>query len=104
MSSSLTTPPSPPPTTPPPPATEATPSFPSSVAKAFRDLPHVAKFALLGLVILLLIGLYIWTGYVTTDDAQVDAHITAVASQVSGYVVSLAIDDNVDVKEGDVLV
>jgi membrane fusion protein, multidrug efflux system len=43
-------------------------------------------------------------GQVTTDDAQVDAHITAVASQVSGYVVALSIDDNVDVKQGDVLV
>ena len=45
-----------------------------------------------------------WTGRVSTDDAQVDAHITAVASQVSGYVVALSIDDNVNVKEGDVLV
>lgn len=43
-------------------------------------------------------------GHVETDDAQVDAHITAVASQVSGYVVALMIDDNVPVNEGDVLV
>ena len=50
-----------------------------------------------------LIGWYIWTGRVSTDDAEVDAHITAVASQVSGYVVAISIDDNVSVKEGDVL-
>jgi membrane fusion protein (multidrug efflux system) len=50
------------------------------------------------------VGVYIWMGRVTTDDAQVDAHITAMASQVSGYVVQLSIDDNTDVKEGDVLV
>jgi len=42
-------------------------------------------------------------GWVSTDDAQVDAHITAVASQVSGYVVALPTNDNVDAKEGDVL-
>jgi membrane fusion protein (multidrug efflux system) len=42
-------------------------------------------------------------GWVSTDDAQVDAHITAVASQVSGYVVALPTNDNADAKEGDVL-
>jgi membrane fusion protein (multidrug efflux system) len=56
------------------------------------------------LALVLVVGVYIWMGRVTTDDAQVDAHITAMASQVSGYVVQLSIDDNTDVKEGDVLV
>jgi membrane fusion protein (multidrug efflux system) len=42
-------------------------------------------------------------GWVSTDDAQVDAHITAVASQVSGYVDALPTNDNLDAKEGDVL-
>ena len=102
MSTAETPPIAPPEASPQPP--EQAPSFPSSVAKALRGLPRLAKFALLGLMILLLVGFYIWMGYVTTDDAQVDAHITAVASQVSGYVVSLMIDDNVNVKEGDVLV
>jgi membrane fusion protein, multidrug efflux system len=41
---------------------------------------------------------------VSTDDAQVDCHITAVAPQVPGYVVNLFINDNTPVKEGDVLV
>jgi membrane fusion protein (multidrug efflux system) len=53
--------------------------------------------------IVLLVAIYIWKGRVSTDDAEVDAHITAVASQVSGYVVGLAIDDNVNVKTRDVL-
>jgi membrane fusion protein (multidrug efflux system) len=62
------------------------------------------KVAFVALAIILLVALYIWMGQVETDDAQVDAHITAVASQVPGYVVDLKINDNVDVKQGDVLV
>jgi membrane fusion protein (multidrug efflux system) len=46
---------------------------------------------------------YILSGRVTTDDAQVDCHITAVAPQVPGYVVNLFINDNTPVKEGNVL-
>jgi membrane fusion protein, multidrug efflux system len=100
MSSVPATPPTPPPAESPSP----TPSFLATAAKSIRELSRPTKFALLGLVIVLLIGCYIWLGWVSTDDAQVDAHITAVASQVSGYVVALSIDDNVDVKEGDVLI
>jgi len=47
---------------------------------------------------------YYLTGHVSTDDAQVDCHITAMAPQVPGYVVKLLIDDNTPVKAGDVLV
>src|SRR6202034_711995 len=99
--SSPTPPPVPPQSTP---ASDTTPSFPATASEAIRKLPRLAKFALIALLLALLVLWYIWTGRVSTDDAQVDAHITAVASQVSGYVVSLKIDDNVDVKEGDVLV
>ncbi len=97
------------PTTPtPPPAPGDASSGPkismASVRERFRDLPRWSKFALLGFAVLVLVAWYIWSGRVTTDDAQVDAHITAVASQVSGYVVKLMINDNVPVKEGDLLV
>jgi len=47
---------------------------------------------------------YYFSGRVTTDDAQVDCHITAMAPQVSGYVVKLMIDDNTSVREGDIMV
>ena len=99
-SGSLADPPSPSPATP---TTDTTPSFLATAGKAIRELSRLAKFAVIGLLLVLLAGWYIWTGRVSTDDAQVDAHITAVASQVSGYVVALSIDDNVNVKEGDVL-
>jgi membrane fusion protein (multidrug efflux system) len=81
----------------------ATPVFLPTVAGSIRNLPRPARFALVALLLPALIGWYIWTGRVSTDDAEVDAHITAVASQVSGYVVAISIDDNVSVKEGDVL-
>jgi membrane fusion protein (multidrug efflux system) len=47
---------------------------------------------------------YYFSGRVTTDDAQVDAHITAIAPQVPGYAVQVLINDNTPVKEGDLLV
>lgn len=54
-------------------------------------------------VVSAVIAWLLFSGRVTTDDAQVDCHITAVAPQVPGYVVQLMIDDNVPVKEGDVV-
>jgi membrane fusion protein, multidrug efflux system len=109
MNSPPTTPPTPPSETAPTPlrptpAEGPVPSFPATAGKAIRELPRPAKIGLIVLALVLVVGVYIWMGRVTTDDAQVDAHITAMASQVSGYVVQLSIDDNTDVKEGDVLV
>src|SRR6202789_2023911 len=103
--SSILPPPTPPPAPPPQstPASDTTPSFPATAREAIGKLPRLVKFALIALLLALLVLWYIWTGSVSTDDAQVDAHITAVASQVSGYVVALPIDDNVNVKEGDFL-
>ncbi len=74
-----------------------------SLREGFRAMGAVAKLTIVGLVILALIGLYFYSGRVTTDDAQVDAHITTVAPQVPGYVVQLAINDNTPVNEGDLL-
>ena len=80
------------------------PSFLASASKAIRELPRPTKAAIVVFLLLGLVVWYVWAGRVSTDDAEVDAHITAVASQVSGYVVVLPIDDNTNVKEGDVLV
>jgi membrane fusion protein (multidrug efflux system) len=90
------------------PAASAPPSHPPaprpSIRESIRELPTWAKFATIAVIVALVIALYLWMGQVSTDDAQVDAHITAVASQVSGYVVQLMINDNVEVTQGDVLV
>ena len=47
-----------------------------------------------------------WHGqhYVTTDNAQIEGRIVPVAPRVAGYVRTLAIADNQQVKAGDVLV
>src|SRR5580704_7214304 len=112
MSSSSPTPPAPPS---PPPAAAATSAAPPAGAPAappksvpwgqrLRDLNPLVKGTFFVLLIVLAVAWYYFSGRVTTDDAQVDAHITAVAPQVPGYVVKLLINDNTPVQEGDLLV
>ncbi|HVO57435.1 MAG TPA: HlyD family secretion protein [Dongiaceae bacterium] len=70
-------------------------------------MPFSTNTMLAGGAIFVLAAATLWyylTGHVSTDDAQVDCHITAMAPQVPGYVVKLLIDDNTPVKAGDVLV
>ena len=50
------------------------------------------------------IALLYYGGRISTDDAQVQAHITPVSAKISGYVSKLAIDDNSNVKEGDPMI
>jgi membrane fusion protein, multidrug efflux system len=69
-----------------------------------RNLNPFVKVAFVAVLILIAAAVYVFTGRVTTDDAQVDCHITAIAPQVPGYVVNLFINDNTQVKEGEVLV
>jgi membrane fusion protein (multidrug efflux system) len=79
-------------------------SLPFSLRRWIRDLNPFAKGAIVAVLLLLLVAWYVFTGRVTTDDAQVDCHITAMAPQVPGYVVNLLINDNTPVKEGDLMV
>jgi membrane fusion protein (multidrug efflux system) len=80
------------------------PQTPFSLRQWIRNLNPVAKGAFVVVLILIAVALYVFTGRVSTDDAQVDCHITAVAPQVPGYVVNLSINDNTPVKGGEVLV
>ena len=60
-----------------------------------------------GIVVLLsAAGIWWWTsqGRVSTDDAQVDAHMTQMASRVGGTVLRVAVNDNQQVEAGTVLV
>ncbi len=100
------TPPTP---TPPPNAAVAAPApqpppAPVSFRRRIQNLSPLAKGAIVAVLLALVVAWYIFTGRVTTDDAQVDCHITAMAPQVPGYVVNLLINDNTPVKEGDLLV
>jgi membrane fusion protein, multidrug efflux system len=77
---------------------------PRSWRERVRNLSPLAKGVIIAVLVLIAVAWYILSGSVTTDDAQVDCHITAVAPQVPGYVVQLLINDNTPVKEGDLLV
>jgi membrane fusion protein (multidrug efflux system) len=52
------------------------------------------------------IGVWFWMhrDRESTDDAQVDAHVTPIAARVGGAVMSVAVIENQSVKAGDVLV
>src|SRR5215510_927558 len=51
-------------------------------------------------------GVWWWStrGQESTDDAQVDAHVTPVAARIGGTVLRVPVTDNQQVKQGDVLV
>ena len=55
-------------------------------------------------VALVTLGLiYYYHGRVSTDDAQVDGHITPVASKIYGNVAEVLVNDNQQVKAGQVM-
>ena len=89
--------------TPQPPAPQPPPA-PASFRSRIQNLSPFAKGAIVVVLLAIVVAWYIFTGQVTTDDAQVDCHITAMAPQVPGYVVNLLINDNTAVKQGDLLV
>lgn len=61
-----------------------------------------------GILVLVVIGAAIWywiaAGRESTDDAQVDAHVTQIAARVGGTVLRVPVADNQQVNAGDVLV
>ncbi len=61
-----------------------------------------------GIVILIIVGVVVWlwitAGQETTDDAQVDAHVTQIAARVGGTVQQVPVDDNQQVEAGALLV
>src|SRR5690348_2660192 len=75
-----------------------------------RKTPRGSRKGLIilgALVVLLAVGAWAYFHFrnrVSTDDAQVDAHITSVAPRVSGTVLAVLVNDNQQVKAGDVLV
>lgn len=82
------------------------------VKKADADEPAAPRrkrwpiIAAVVVVVLVAGGLY-WLhvrGRESTDDAEVDGHITQISARVGGTVTKVLIDDNQQVKAGDVLV
>jgi membrane fusion protein, multidrug efflux system len=58
-------------------------------------------------VVVLVGGIFLWryfSGFETTDDAQVDVHLYPVSARISGYVQAVHVGDNQYVQEGATLV
>ena len=69
--------------------------------------PRVQRFAMLGAVVLVIavVGLFLYYhNRESTDDAQVDGHITPIASKIYGRVAAVLVNDNEAVKAGQTLV
>jgi membrane fusion protein, multidrug efflux system len=78
----------------------------SAPARGFAN-PKVQRMLFAGAVLLLglVAGLYFYYhNRESTDDAQVDGHITQVASKIYGRVAQVLVEDNQPVKVGQVLV
>ena len=64
--------------------------------------------AITAICILLLVGIVVWwvsaSGYVSTDDAFIDARTVTISSQINAQVVDVPVTDNQSVKAGTVLV
>ena len=88
-------------------------SEPKIVTPAGQPAPPPApssnrRIIVLGVVLLLVIGavFFYWRSTFTedTDDAQVDGNLYQVSSRITGHVVKVYVEDNQQVKAGDVLV
>ncbi len=82
---------------------------PAAAAPQAKSWTKRLPLLLLGLAVLTLAGWgvrrYIYSRHhVTTDNAQVDGHITAISPRVSGFIERVFVDDNQQVKAGDTLV
>jgi membrane fusion protein (multidrug efflux system) len=73
----------------------------------FKEHPAL-RIALIAAVLLVIIGgIVVWRYYAvreSTDDAQIDGHITPISARVSGTVIRLFFNDNQLVKAGDIIV
>ncbi|HUK43622.1 MAG TPA: HlyD family secretion protein [Candidatus Bathyarchaeia archaeon] len=66
---------------------------------------HLLLIGGLAVVAAVALGFYLHSrNRVSTDDAQVDGHIVPIAAKISGSVEQVLVDDNQQVKAGDVLV
>jgi membrane fusion protein, multidrug efflux system len=66
----------------------------------------LALGAVVVVILLALAARAVWFAvtHISTDDAQVDGHITPISPRISGFVVSIRVNENQQVKAGDTLV
>jgi membrane fusion protein (multidrug efflux system) len=92
-----------------PPTQASQPGRERSRVPASRRLTKRGRlWLLLGIVLVLLVGgFFLWRyfgSYESTDDAQVDVHLSPVSARISGYVIAVNVGDNQYVEKGYVLV
>jgi len=65
------------------------------------------RWRLVAGIILLVVGFVLWRyfgSYESTDDAQIDGHLTSISARVSGHVLKVLVEDNQYVEAGTPLV
>ncbi len=78
-----------------------------SISAFPRKHSHMRWIFLAAFVVLVVAGAFLWhylSGFESTDDAQVDAHLYPVSARISGYVQKVHVEDNQWVDEGSPLV
>jgi membrane fusion protein (multidrug efflux system) len=85
------------------------PGASSATAEAKPGGRRRTVFAMMGVVLLALVGLgarrwIFGLSHVSTDDAQADGHIIPILPKVGGFVTEVRVDENRSVKAGDTLV
>jgi len=76
----------------------------SDAVKTARSRLTAIAGVILGIVLIAVVWMWLESGRESTDDAQVDAHITPIAARVGGTIESVEVHDNQPVAKGDVLV
>ena len=69
--------------------------------------PRFRLALIVGGIVLLVAGFFLWRylgSYESTDDAQIDGHLNAISTRVSGHVLKLLVNDNQYVDAGTPLV
>ncbi len=69
--------------------------------------PRLRVALIMGGMVLVVAGFFLWryfTSYESTDDAQIDGHLNAISTRVSGHVEKLLVEDNQHVQAGTALV
>ena len=103
------------PATNPPQSTEAEPHASSDnavaddvLASAYPHRRSRKRWIVLGSIIALAVGgALLWhyfSGFESTDDAQVDVHLYPVSARISGYIQKVSVDDNQWIAEGSTVV
>jgi membrane fusion protein, multidrug efflux system len=69
--------------------------------------PRARIFLVIAGIVIIVGGIFAWryfSSYESTDDAEVDGHLMPLSARISGYVLTVNVDDNQAVHKGDVLV